>query len=149
MDKLLNAPLPMLIGAGVAALVVLIVLLAVLRVGVVAPVGKGSMVDPDAVPMLLDKLIHGLGGAVQQDRARIRVWPAQLSNQAFANVFHNHVHSADVEGKPSRWILLAGPTPSRPQALLLGLALQSEETTTVGRHTLKPEQWAEMVHLQS
>jgi hypothetical protein len=117
------------------------------RLVVVAPVGKGNTIDPDAVPMLLEKLVHGLGAAATQDRARIRVWPAQLSNQGFSPVFHNHVHSPDAEGKPSRWVLLAGPTPARPKPLLLGLALQAAEPTSMGRQTVPPEQWNHMLHM--
>lgn len=118
------------------------------RLVVVAPIGKGNVVDADSVPVRLDQVIRGLGSAVREDQARIRVWPMQLSNQGFGPTFHRMVRRPEADGKPSRWVLIAGQTPTRPKPLLLGLALQADEANAIGRLTLMPEQWSEVLRVQ-
>jgi hypothetical protein len=86
---------------------------------------------------------------VQQDKARVRVWPAQLSNQGFGPTFHRLVERPEEEGEPSRWVLVAGQTAPRPKPVLLGLALYAEEANTIGQLTLKPEQWTETLRVQA
>src|SRR5688572_16429399 len=50
-----------------------------LRLVVIAPTGKvQEPISPDDVPVLLDDVIRGLGGFVQLDKPRIKVWPPQL-----------------------------------------------------------------------
>lgn len=120
-----------------------------LRLVIVATVGKQSAIDPAAVEGLLDQFLRGLGALAKQDRPRVRVWPSQLSSQGFGPTFHRQVQRPEPDGKPSRWILVAGQTPPRPRPLLLGLALWADEPNSVGRLTLKPEQWAEVVRVQA
>lgn len=119
-----------------------------LRLVIVAPIGRDNTIDAAAVEAELDKVQKGLGALCKQDKPRVRVWPAQMSNQGFAPTFHRLVEKPEADGKPSRWVLMAGPTPSKPRPILLGLVLWADEPNTMGRLTLKPEQWAEALRFQ-
>lgn len=117
------------------------------RLVVVAPVGKDQAIDVSAVEPQLDQVVKGLGAVCRQDKPRIRVWPAQLSNEGFGPTFHRLVRAPAAPGQPSRWILLAGLTPPRPRPMLLGLALWTDDDTVIGRLTLTPAQWAELLKM--
>src|SRR5205807_10127464 len=52
-----------------------------LRLVVIAPVSKDVRVDPDAVPLLLEQVVRGLGEIVKRDKPRVRVWPVQRSEE--------------------------------------------------------------------
>lgn len=119
-----------------------------LRLVIVAPIGRENTIDAAAVEAELDKVQKGLGAMCKQDKPRVRVWPAQLSNQGFAPTFHRLVETPEAEGQPSRWVLMAGPTSSKPRPILLGLALLADEPNARGRLTLKADQWAEALHFQ-
>jgi hypothetical protein len=120
-----------------------------IRLVVVPPVGKGSAIKEDDIEELLNQLRWGLGTIARQDQAVFRVWPPQLSVQAFPTVFKRLVHVPDPEGEPSRWVLLAGPTPPRPRPLLLGMALWTDEPTKIGRLTMEPAQWITTLQIQT
>lgn len=118
-----------------------------LRVVVVAPVGKGEPLDADAVEDQLEQIVYGLGAVAKQDKPRIRVWPAQLSNKGFALTFNKMMVRPEGLGKPSRWITIAGQTPPRPRPMMLGLVVQTDEPTSVGHLTPGPEQWTSVVQV--
>jgi hypothetical protein len=119
-----------------------------IRLVIVAPIGKGNPVDAANASVRLDQVVRGLGAAIQQDKARIRIWPMQLSNQGFGPTVHRQVKRPEADGKPSRWIVVAGQVPARPKPLLVGLALQADEVNAIGRLTLTPEQWSEVLRVQ-
>ena len=52
------------------------------------------------------------------------------------------------DGRPSRWVLAAGPARSGKQQLLLGVALLTDEETTIGRLTLEPPRWSEIFRMR-
>jgi hypothetical protein len=118
------------------------------RLLVVASSGKGNAVDADEVEGLLDGLIHGLGNVVAQDRPRIRVWPPQLSRQGFAPTFHRLTEKPEDEGRPSRWVLVAGHVSVGRRPFLLGMALAADAPCTLGRLTLDPLRWVEVLRIQ-
>ena len=120
-----------------------------LRLVVVAPVGKKATVNEAALPQLLDAVVWGLGEIFRTDRPRVRVGPPQLSHQGFVAAFHRSTPTPEPEGQPSRWILVAGQTPSRPRPLLLGLALWADEPVFIGRLTLEPGRWAAVLRVQN
>ncbi len=115
-----------------------------LRLVVLAPSGKRPLPANGAVEPLLDEVIRGLGDIARQDRPRIRIWPAQRSQQGFAPTFFRLSRRPEPAGKPSRWVLAAGPAHSRGQPLLLGLALCADEPIDAGNVTLQANQWAEV-----
>lgn len=119
-----------------------------LRLVVVAPLGKQAAVQEDEIAALLDQVLWGLGTIFQRDRPRVRLWPAQLSGHGFVASFQRCMQKPEAEGQPSRWILIAGQTPARPQPLLLGLALWGDVVNRIGRMNLEPGQWASVLRIQ-
>jgi hypothetical protein len=120
-----------------------------LRLVVLAPVGKLAQVNPDTAGPLLDHVVHALGKIAQQDKPRIRVWPPQLSQHGFAVTFHRLTQKPEPDGQLSRWVLLAGQARVGVYHILLGLALLTDEKTSVGRRTLRPEQWTEVLRIRT
>jgi hypothetical protein len=120
-----------------------------LRLAVVASPGKGAIIEQTAIEELLDQVRWGLGAMARQDQAALRVWPLQLSAHGFPAVFHRNLHKAEPEGQPSHWVLLAGPTPPRPRSVLLGLALWTDEATTIGHLTMDASQWMKTLHIET
>lgn len=118
------------------------------RLVVVAPHGRQNRVDADAVPALLDQVIHGLGAVLGHDRPRLRVWPPQLSTEGFAVKFHRLTVRPEPDGRASHWVLLAGETPARPRPLLVGLALWAPEANHIGRLTLDAARWADVLRVR-
>jgi hypothetical protein len=116
---------------------------------VVAPVGKRHRVDADALPVLLDQVVRGLAEVIAHDRPRLRVWPPQLSRQGFTVKFHRMTQRPEEEGEPSRWVLVAGESPARPRPLLVGLALACAEANHIGRLTLEPGQWNDVLRVRA
>jgi hypothetical protein len=112
-----------------------------LRLVVVAPVGKDVTVDVGEIETMLDHVLYGLGDLVRQDKPRVCVWPAQLSNKGFAFLFNRMVRRPEPPGQASRWILVAGQTPARPRSFMLGLAVLTEEPSFVGHLFVPPTQW--------
>ena len=118
-----------------------------LRLVVVAPIGREANVDAIAVEKLLDKIVPGLGAAVQHDRPMVRVWPAQMSHHGFTAAFHRHTPKAASRGEPSRWVLLAGRAQAGRQQLMVGLGLWVDEPSTIDRVNLEPHQWLDVLRL--
>jgi hypothetical protein len=61
-----------------------------------------------------------------------RVWPHQLSIEGFGNAFHRLVSGRSAEHQPSR-PSLRRPARAGKQMILLGLALQTDDETNLGR----------------
>jgi hypothetical protein len=117
-----------------------------LRLVVLAPVGQSAApIEPSAAESILDGVLHGLGAVARADKPRVRVWPPQLSNQGFAPTFHRVVSKPDPEGKPSRWVLLAGPVKTAQRPVLLGLAVWADEETQIGRVNVEPNKWPDHI----
>jgi hypothetical protein len=119
-----------------------------LRLVVLAPAGKDHRVDATQVEKLLDRVVPGLGTAALVDRPRIRVWPPQLSHHGFAASFHRRTPRPEEEGQPSRWVLLAGRALVGRQPVLLGLGAWADDPTALGRMTLEPHQWLDVLRLE-
>ena len=120
-----------------------------LRLVVLAPPGKEAEVDALAVEKLLDAILPGLGGIAANDKPRIRVWPKQLSQQGFTASFHRCTIKSEPEGRPSRWVLVTGRAMLGKQPVLLGLGLWATEANTIGRLTLEPHQWLDVLRLRA
>jgi hypothetical protein len=119
-----------------------------LRLVVVAPLGKDSRLPREGIPHLLELAVPGMGDMLRQDEPRLKVWPGQLSAQGFAVVFHRATRKAEAEGDPSRWVLLAGKVLVGKQPLLLGLGLWTDKPSTLGRITLEPRQWIDVLRFR-
>jgi hypothetical protein len=119
------------------------------RLVVLSPVGKQARIDATKAEALLNYAVRGLGDVIRHDRPRVRVWPPQLSVQGFAVTFHRLTQKPEPEGKPSHWVLLAGEARVGQHYILLGMAVWTEERTALGRLTLTPDRWPEVVRVTS
>jgi hypothetical protein len=119
-----------------------------LRLVVVAPMGRDADLDATAVEQLLDHVVSGISDVARRDRPKIRVWPSQLSHTGFATAFHRRIRKPEPDGLASRWVLVAGRAQMGRQPLLLGMALWADEPNMVGRLTLEPHQWLDVLRLR-
>jgi hypothetical protein len=117
-----------------------------LRLVAVAPVGKRPVGKVDSV---LEQVLRGLGEVSLDDKPRLRVWPPQLSLKGFAPTFFRLTKRPDPDGKPSRWVLLAGPAKAGGVPVLLALACVTDQPTTMGLVTVTSEsQWNELLRVE-
>jgi hypothetical protein len=63
--------------------------------------------------------------------------------------FHRCTVKHEAEGEPSRWVLVVGRAMLGRQPVLLGLGLWAGEANTVGRLTLEPHQWLDVLRLRT
>jgi hypothetical protein len=112
-----------------------------LRLVVLAPAGKESNFDDEAIEKTLKQVIPGLDLIYQQDKPRVRIWPMQLSYEGFANHFHRNTIIPEKPGELSPWVVLAGRAKFGNTQVMVGLAMQALKPTTVGRLTLKAHEW--------
>jgi hypothetical protein len=119
------------------------------RLVVVAPQGREATIDAARIEGLLEEVVHGLGGVVRHDQPRVLVWPPQLSSQGFAPTFHRQVEKPEPEGRPSPWLLVAGPARAGARPILLGLGLLADRPTSLGRLTLNPDRWTDVLRVQA
>jgi hypothetical protein len=96
----------------------------------------------------LNRVLPGLEAIAAVDRPRIRVWPPQLSQQGFATAFFRHSITGTKEGQASPWVLVAGRPQFNQPAVLLGLALYADEPTNLGRLSLEPHQWLDVLRIR-
>jgi hypothetical protein len=120
-----------------------------LRLVVAAAAGRDFGLQSKSVMPLLDRVVPGLREIAEDDRPRIRVWPAQHSYEGFRITFHRSTPLPEGEGNPSQWIPVAGRAVIGSQPILLGLALWSEEKTTLARRTLEPHEWPLVLRIKS
>jgi hypothetical protein len=117
-----------------------------LRLVVVAPVGKKVIGKVDSV---LEQIFRGLGEVCLDDKPRVRLWPAQFSTAGFAPTFFRLTRRPEPAGKPSRWILLAGPARAGGTPVLLGLAVFADTPSTAGLVTVDETQWSEILRVEN
>ena len=116
-----------------------------LRLVVIAPVGKKTVGKVDSA---LEQIFRGLGEVSFDDKPRIRIWPAQLSTTGFAPTFFRLTRSPDAEGKPSRFVRLAGPARAGGMPVLLGLVVEVEDRSKLGKLTMTETQWGEVLRVE-
>jgi hypothetical protein len=119
-----------------------------IRLVIVAPSGIGQELEARGIDKLIDRIVPGAGALVKHDRPQVRIWPPQLSQQAFPNLFHRHTILPGPEGKASHWVLVAGQAKIGKQPVLLGLALWADKSNHLGRLTLEPRQWRDVFHIR-
>ena len=117
-----------------------------LRLVVIAPVGKKTVGKVDSA---LEQIFRGLGEVSFDDKPRIRIWPAQLSTTGFAPTFFRLTKSPDAEGKASRFVMLAGPARAGAMPVLLGLVVEVEERSKLGKLTMTETQWGEVLRVET
>lgn len=116
-----------------------------LRLVVVAPTGKKTVGKVDGV---LESVLRNLGEVGIDDKPRVRIWPAQLSNAGFAPAFFRHTQRPEAEGSASRWILLAGPARAGGVPILLGLAVLADKPSKTGSLPMTETSWGEVLTVE-
>ncbi|MGL4551433.1 MAG: hypothetical protein ACRC33_09620 [Gemmataceae bacterium] len=116
------------------------------RLVVIAPVGKKTVGKVDSA---LEQIFRGLGEVAIDDRPRVRIWPAQPSTAGFAPTFFRLVRRPDPDGRPSRWVLLAGPARAGNVPVLLGLAVEAESASKLGLLTMTETEWGEALRIEN
>jgi hypothetical protein len=119
-----------------------------LRLVVLAPAGKEAAIDINQAHELLNRVLPGLGSNAAVDQPRIRIWPPHLSQQGFATAFFRHTITGGKEGQASPWILVAGRPQFHQPAILLGLAFSADEPNNLGRLSLEPHQWLDVLRIR-
>ena len=117
-----------------------------LRLVAIAPVGKKTVGKVDSA---LEQIFRGLGEVSFDDKPRIRIWPAQLSTTGFAPTFFRLTKSPDADGRPSRFVLLAGPARAGAMPVLLALVVEVEERSKLGKLTMTETQWGEVLRVEN
>ena len=112
-----------------------------LRLVAIAPAGKQSEVDEEQVEPMLERILPGLGRIFAADKPRVRIWPMQLSYQGFTKHFHRNTLIPEGEGELSPWVVVAGRAKLGKNQVMVGLALQAQKPTTIGRLTLEAHEW--------
>jgi hypothetical protein len=120
-----------------------------LRLVVMAAIGADPNLDEETALQLLDRVVPGLGTIATQEQARIRIWPPQVSQQGFTLAFHRRTRRPEADGELSHWVLAAGRAQTGRQAILLGLALWTDEPTTLGRLSIDTYQWLDVLRIKS
>ena len=119
-----------------------------LRLVVVGPVGKRTIAE-GGVEALLDEVLRGLGTIANQDKPRIKIWPPQLSQQGFAPTFFRKTRCPDRAGKPSHWLLAAGPSRAGGRPVLLGLAMWADDKGPMEQKILTETEWDEALQIKT
>jgi hypothetical protein len=119
-----------------------------LRLVVVGPVGKRNIAE-SGVEALLEEVLRGLGQIAQQDKPRIKIWPPQLSQQGFAPTFFRKTQCPDRAGKPSHWLLAAGPARAGGRPVLLGLAMWADDKGPMEQKILTETEWDEALQIKT
>ncbi len=118
-----------------------------LRLVVVAPAGKGMVLDAQTIDRVLERVVPGLGRLAHHDRPRIVLWPAPTSELGFAGSFHRATETGGKRDLPSCWVMLAGRARGGGETVFLGLALYTDEPTTLGRRNVDAGEWLEVLRL--
>jgi hypothetical protein len=119
-----------------------------LRLAIIATAGKLTQINVEMAEGILQAVFHGLGEVADLDQPRIRIWPAQLSQDGFAPKFFDNVHRTERTGQPSRRIFVAGPARAGQKVILLGLALETTDLTARGNVRMDADKWTDKLRVQ-
>ncbi len=118
------------------------------RLVVLAPLGRGVVIQPDQAVAFLDQVVNGLSTLTRQDQARVCLWPAQLSGHGFHPRFLRLARRPQAMHEPSPWILVAGQARFGLRQVLVGLALLAETPVTLEGLNPEPDQWYDMLRVE-
>jgi hypothetical protein len=117
---------------------------------VIAPTGRGSdPPDEDRLPAIADQLVPGFGAVLAAHAPAVRIWPAQLSSQGFANTFFAQARLPGSEGKSTPWCALAGRFEADGQKFLAGLVLRGSAANNLSHVVVEREsQWMDLMRVR-
>lgn len=119
-----------------------------IRLVVLAAAGRNTAINADMAEGLIQAVVHGLGEVADLDRPRVRIWLGQLSVEGFAPKFFDSVKRPEPTGRPSRWILVAGPAKAGQKTICVGLALETVESSSRGNVRMNLESWNDKCRVQ-
>jgi hypothetical protein len=147
MEDLASLPSPPELPAGGVRLSVRGVPVRV-RLVVLAPLGRGGVLSKDDAVPLLDQVVRGLGELTRQDKARVRVWPTQISGAGFHPRFMRLVPRPEGINEASRWVHVAGTARLGSQQILVGLALLAKNPVNLQGLALEPDGWYDLLRIE-
>ena len=122
---------------------------------VIAPTGRGSdldgsdLADEDRLTALADQIVPGFGAVVAAHGPVVRIWPAQLSSQGFANSFFAQARLPGNEGKSTPWCAVAGRFETDGQKFLAGLVLRAQAANNLSHVVVEREsQWMDLLRVR-
>jgi hypothetical protein len=108
---------------------------------VVAPAGRVRELPAiNEMDDLFDSIVPGLANVVATHRPLVRSWPAQLSVKGFAHQFFQHVRLPGQGGKGTPWSSAAGVVKIEGQAVMAGMILRTDSTSSHGQETIDTEE---------
>jgi hypothetical protein len=102
-------------------------------------------VGPEMVDRVLDWIRPGLSEVTANDYPRIVVWPPFYSLDGFAGAFANNVPIPEPRGEQSHWVLVAGQVKMGRAIIQVGLALYTDEESTLRNLKVSGERWMEVL----
>jgi hypothetical protein len=118
------------------------------RLVVLAPLGRGAVIQPDHAVDFLDQVVNGLSTLTRQDQARVRLWPAQLSGHGFHPMFLRLARRTEALHEPSPWVLVAGQARIGARHVLVGLALQARNPVILEGLNPEPDDWYTLLRVE-
>ncbi len=117
---------------------------------VISPAGRGSdPPDEDRLPAIVDQLVPGLGAVLLAHDPLVRIWPAQLSSQGFANAFFSRARLPGNDGKGTCWCTMAGRFEADGQKYQAGLVLRAAAVNNLGRVLVERDsQWLDLLRVR-
>ncbi len=117
---------------------------------VIAPTGRGSdPPDEQRLPGIVDQLVPGFGSVLLAHDPVVRVWPAQLSSQGFANTFFSRARLPGDQGKATPWCAVAGRFEAHGQKYLAGLVLRAAAVNNLSHVVVERDsQWMDLMRVR-
>ena len=108
---------------------------------VLAPAGRvRELPPPHELDDIYDSIVPGLARVVATHHPMVRRWPAQMSTRGFAHTFFQHVRLPGEGGKGTPWSSAAGLLKIEGQAIMAGMVLRTESTSSHGQEIIESEE---------
>lgn len=117
---------------------------------VVAPSGRDADEPPKRVAFhLLEAVTPGFGEVLAGHQPLLRIWPAQLSSQGFAQLFFSHARLPGDSGRGTSWTSAAGKVQWKGKSFLVGIVFHAEKPMELGQRVMDHGGlWVEMLRVR-
>jgi hypothetical protein len=116
---------------------------------VFAPVGRGSEIDIDELPEIVEQLLPGLHDVMGYHQPVFRRWIEQVSVRGFQNAFLSQVNLPGNKGKNSCWSAFAGKFTAGDRTLLAGLLVCADQPNAYGTSIIDHEgRWVDALRVR-
>ena len=90
----------------------------------------------------------GLGAVLLAHDPLVRIWPAQLSSQGFANAFFSRACLPGTDGKGTCWCTMAGRFEADGQKYQAGLVLRGGREQSGALLVERDSQWLDLLRVR-